>query len=194
MYGSALEWSDGMPVYTLDWWHGGGHPQVPPPPPPPPDTQPYYMPTWIPVIPHSLGLAYHWTDWGPTKSNVQLMSCWQKILLSWCCNIMWILSLYVFLVEPIMTEWSLCRWLGAGEQYLQCISDGDAAVLLWTTDVCISNLGHVFGSGNGSVPIGCQVTVWSNVGKLLLMFHTHLLLLFCPLCSWLSAYMMYLPK
>ena len=24
MYGSALEWSDGMPVYTLDWLHGGG--------------------------------------------------------------------------------------------------------------------------------------------------------------------------
>ena len=29
MYGSALDWRDGMPVYTLDWWHGGGHPQVP---------------------------------------------------------------------------------------------------------------------------------------------------------------------
>ena len=71
IYCGSLEWNDGMPVYTLDWWHGGGHPQVPP------DTQPYYIPTWLPVIPHRL--AYHWTDWGPTKSNVQLMSCWQKV-------------------------------------------------------------------------------------------------------------------
>ena len=72
-----VEWWDAS-IYTrlMAWWWPS--PSPPPPPPPPPDTQPYYMPTWIPVIPHSLGLAYHWTDWGPTKSNVQLMSCWQK--------------------------------------------------------------------------------------------------------------------
>ena len=64
-------------IYTrlMAWWW---------PPQVPPDTQPYYTPTWLPVIPHRL--AYHWTDWGPTKFNVQLMSCWQKK--SWCCNVM----------------------------------------------------------------------------------------------------------
>ena len=78
--------------------------------------------------------------------------------------IMWILSLYVFLVEPIMTEWSLYRWLGERVQYLQCISDGDAAVLLWTTDVCISNLGHVFWFGQWlgayRVPSHCLIQRW----------------------------------
>ena len=64
-----VDWWDAS-IYTLDWWHGDGHHQVPP------DTQPYYIPTWLPVLPHRL--AYHWTDWEPTKSNVQLLSCWQN--------------------------------------------------------------------------------------------------------------------
>ena len=71
-----------------------------------------------------------------------------KNLYSWCCNIMWILSL----------------WLVAGVQYLQCINDGDAAVLLWTTDVCISNLGHVFWFGQWlgayRVPSHCLIQCW----------------------------------
>ena len=58
-------------IYTrlVAWWW-------PPPSPSCPDTHPYYIPTWLPVLPRRL--AYHWTDWEPTKSNVQLLSCWQQ--------------------------------------------------------------------------------------------------------------------
>ena len=34
------------------------------------------------------------------------------------------------------------RWLGGGVQYLRCVSDGSATVLLWTTNQCISTQGH----------------------------------------------------
>ena len=86
---------------------------------------------------------------------------------------------WVFLVEPITAEWSLYRWLGADVQYPQCISDGDAAVLLWTSDVCISNRGHAFWFGQWlgayRVPSHCLIQCWQNATDVPYSFVTFVL-------------------
>ena len=80
------------------------------------DALPYYRPSWLPVIPHRL--AYHWTDF----SRIQ---CVISVILT---KMYYVHGMY--------------RWLGGGVQYLRCVSDGSAAVLLWTTNQCISTQGH----------------------------------------------------